>query len=82
LPVSPEEAANERSIVGVYIDEPLVSAPGVLPDGFEIRLRGSEKRRRGCRPGDRVFGTTIALIRYPYKLIWYENHPPELYDLS
>lgn len=82
FPVSPEEAANERSIVGVYIDEPLVSAPGVLPDGFEIKLRGSEKRRRGCRLGDRVFGTTIALIRYPYKLIWYENHPPELYDLS
>jgi len=81
FPVSPEAAAEERSIVGVYIDEPLVSDPGVLPDGFEIRLRGSQKRRRGCRPDDRVFGTTIALLRYPHKLIWYENHPPELYDL-
>jgi arylsulfatase A-like enzyme len=82
LPVSPDAATIERSIVGVYVDEPLVSDPGVLPDGFELRLRGSKKRRRGCRAGDRVFGTTIALIRYPHKLIWYENHPSELYDLS
>jgi len=82
LPLLPEAAAKPRKIVGVYIDEPLVSDPGVLPDGFEIRLRGSKKRRQGCEPDDRVFGTTIALLRYPYKLIWYEDYPSELYDLS
>jgi hypothetical protein len=29
-----------------------------------------------------VFGEMRALIRYPLKLMWYANYPPELYDLS
>jgi len=82
LPLAPDVATKPRKIVGVYIDEPLVTDPGTLPDGLEIRLRGSKKRREGCEPDDRVFGSTIALIRYPYKLIWYEDYPSELYDLS
>lgn len=38
--------------------------------------------RAGCGPDDRVFGRMRALIRYPLKLVWYQNYPVELYDLS
>jgi hypothetical protein len=41
-----------------------------------------DAKRSGCRPRDRVFGKLAALTRWPFKLIWFENYPAELYDLS
>jgi arylsulfatase A-like enzyme len=38
--------------------------------------------RRRCAPEDRVYGHMRALIRYPLKLIWYEDYSAELYDLE
>lgn len=29
-----------------------------------------------------MFGDILSLTRFPFKLIWYERHPPQLYDLS
>jgi arylsulfatase A-like enzyme len=82
LPVSSAASPGGRGIIGVYNDEPLVAARGELPDGIAARPTASDERRRGCGPDDRVFGSTFALTRYPHKLIWFENHPSELYDLS
>jgi arylsulfatase A-like enzyme len=41
----------------------------------------SRQQRAGCKPADRVHGDQRTLIRYPWKLTWYEKHPPELHDL-
>lgn len=82
LPTSPEASTGERSIIGIYVDEPISIPNGTLPGGLEVPENPSPGRRRSCGPADRVFGTTIALTRYPHKLIWFENHPSELYDLS
>ena len=30
----------------------------------------------------RVYGDMVALTRWPFKLIWFEKYPAELYDLS
>lgn len=38
--------------------------------------------RRNCKPGDPVFGAMGALIRHPFKLIWFERYPVALYDLD
>lgn len=44
--------------------------------------KATDVMRRGCGPDDRVFGGMRALIRDRYKLIEYDNYPPELYDLA
>lgn len=38
--------------------------------------------RAECTDDWPVFGDMRALVQYPYKLIWYERYPAELYDLS
>ena len=53
-----------------------------LPDDVSIPKKQGRVRRRSCESRDRVFGDTIALTRYPHKLIWFEKYPSELYDLS
>ena len=39
------------------------------------------RRRRGCDSEDRVFGDMLSIIDFPWKLIWYQNGSPQLYDL-
>jgi len=39
-------------------------------------------KRSSCRSHDPVYGDMIALTRWPFKLIWFEKYPAELYDLS
>lgn len=38
-------------------------------------------RQRTCTPEDHVSGDMVALMRYPYKLIWYQRYVAELYDI-
>ncbi len=68
-------------LLAVYSDEKLK-----LPENWEEDLEPSEEtrdaKRSGCWPSDRVFGNMAALTRWPFKLIWFENYPAELYDLS
>lgn len=37
--------------------------------------------RAACRPHDRVDGHLRTVVRFPYKLYWYERHEPRLFDL-
>lgn len=50
-------------------------------DFVKVHRMMSGRFREGCKPADRVFGDQRTLIRYPWKLTWYERHPPELRDL-
>jgi arylsulfatase A-like enzyme len=76
LPTSPTAAVSGRSMLAVFTDSP-PRMPGARVQ--EALIRG---KRFGCRPKHRVFGDTWSLLRFPYKLIAFEQHPPELYDLS
>ncbi len=68
-------------LLAMYSDEKLK-----LPENWEGDLEPTEEtrdeKRSGCWPRDRVFGKMAALTRWPFKLIWFENYPAELYDLS
>ncbi len=68
-------------LLAVYSDEKLT-----LPEDWEEELEPTaearDTKRSGCWPSDRVFGNMAALTRWPFKLIWFENYPAELYDLS
>jgi arylsulfatase A-like enzyme len=86
LPVTPDDSRPPRRIVSQYREE----LPGV---GF---LRPFETLRPGaiaidsimmqlrafCTPDDRADGDQTAVIEWPKKLIWYQNYPPELFDLE
>jgi len=85
LPEAPAEAQATPTLFASYEDAPLEAPSKVeaAAEGVGVRVRPTEgKRRDGCRPLDRVFGDTHALTRFPFKLIRFAHHPPELYDLS
>jgi len=81
LPVVADAGRVERAVIVEQFDFDGELAPDADPlavAGWQV----SKRRRRFCTPEDRVFGDMRALIRYPYKFIWYANYPAELYDLS
>ncbi len=70
-----------RAIVAEQDDSD--AAHGDDPDPLAVALRQSNRAaRRNCSADDRVFGAMRALVRGRFKLIWYERHPPALYDLE
>jgi arylsulfatase A-like enzyme len=80
LPTRPDptpagEKAGPRSLVAFYSGY----WPVDWPDALRLPLR--EQSRRACGERDRVFGNMLALTRFPFKLIWFDRHPAELYDL-
>lgn len=77
LPRHPGEGDPQRPLFAVWSDAPLRP-----PEGFRTdHARQADRRRLSCGPEDRVFGDILALTRPPYKLLWYERNPPQLYDL-
>ena len=68
-------------LLAVYSDDKL-KAPENWEEDLQPTDEARDAKRSGCRPSDRVFGDMAALTRWPFKLIWFENYPAELYDLS
>jgi arylsulfatase A-like enzyme len=68
-------------LLAFYSDEKL-KAPEDWEEGLRPTEEARDEKRSGCGPSDRVFGNMAALTRWPFKLIWFENYPAELYDLS
>ncbi len=68
-------------LLAIYGDEEL-KAPEDWEEEIEPTREVRDLKRSGCSPRDRVFGNMAALTRWPFKLIWFENYPAELYDLS
>ena len=82
LPTGASEAIRtDVDLLAIFSDQDLK-----VPEDWDEGIRPSEHdgdlKRSGCRPEDRVFGDMAALTSWPFKLIWFENHPAELYDLS
>ncbi len=67
--------------LAVYSDEKL-RTPDDWESDLDVEDATSTAKRAGCGESDRVFGNMAALTRWPFKLIWFQNYPPELYDLS
>ena len=83
-PLPLRDSAPDRSnvdLVAVYSD-----ATSKEPSSGEQQLSFSEDaqnlKRSSCSSRDRVYGDMVALTRWPFKLIWFEKYPAELYDLS
>ncbi len=82
LPTRASEAKRPGvDLLAIYGDEAL-KAPEDWEEEIEPSRKVRDLKRSGCRPRDRVFGNMAALTRWPFKLIWFENYPAELYDLS
>jgi len=82
LPTRVSEANRPGvDLLAIYGDEKL-KAPESWEEDIEPSREVRDAKRSDCRPSDRVFGNMAALTRWPFKLIWFENYPAELYDLS
>jgi arylsulfatase A-like enzyme len=68
-------------LLAIYGDEEL-KPPEDWEEDIEPSRQVRDAKRADCWPRDRVFGNMAALTRWPFKLIWFENDPAELYDLS
>lgn len=69
----------------------LSATPSAARDGSlrrGARARGHPDRQhhdaaaRLLTPDDRADGDQTAVIEWPKKLIWYQNYPPQLFDLE
>ncbi|MBW2493914.1 MAG: sulfatase [Deltaproteobacteria bacterium] len=82
LPIRKSEVDRSGvDLLAVYSDERL-SVPEDWSEDLAPAEAARDTKRSGCWPSDRVFGDMAALTRWPFKLIWFENYPAELYDLS
>ncbi len=81
----PEKGADPRAAFGFY-SQWRGLAPESWPEGvpalWSPDLPGSGRLRAACGPEDRVFGEMGAVATARWKLIEYEHHPSELYDLD
>jgi len=78
-----DAGATERIVFSAYVDAShWLQIPWLTyAEGREGAKRARNRKRQFCGPSDRVFGPMASIIRYPFKLRWYERYPPELYDL-
>jgi hypothetical protein len=83
LPTLPARAPETapRAVLAEWTD-PVGGDHGLDPHDFvKVHRMMSGRFRAGCTPADRVFGDQRVLVRYPWKLTWYDRYPPELQDL-
>lgn len=75
----PNEVRPPRPLAGAFSDDYVH-----LPEDWKgrMRLRDTNRIRQFCVETDPVWGGMATLIRYPWKFHWFENYPPELYDLG
>jgi hypothetical protein len=68
-------------LLAIY-DDGNLKAPEDWEGEFKPSQQTRDLMRSDCQPSDQVFGNMTALTRWPFKVIWFENYPAELYDLS
>jgi arylsulfatase A-like enzyme len=81
LPTSALASRPVRSLVATFGDW-LANRPVDPPKWIAKAIERAEAARdSACGPDDHVRGDMVALIRDPYKMIWFQHYPAELYDL-
>jgi arylsulfatase A-like enzyme len=81
LPVEVGAGDGGRAVIGEHIDYDPDASPDAPSIVTQLRQR-TGRLRAACTPQDRVFGDMRALLKHPFKLLWYERYSPQLYDLS
>jgi arylsulfatase A-like enzyme len=81
LPLGPEAAIDARAPVAEFVDLGDRGGTEEAPLTGLLR-RVTDGLRHACGPEDRVFGDMRAIVEDRFKLIWYANYPPQLYDLG
>ncbi len=82
LPTEASTTQVARDIVAEYTEPDNIADAPDQPDWLREAHAEIQATRSVCTAQDRVFGNMLALVRYPFKLIWFERYPAELYDLS
>lgn len=80
LPMSESTGeAGARAFFSAYTDQFVA-----VPEHWRghVQHTDKDKLRQFCSDSNRVFGAMAALIRYPFKYVWYERYPASLYELS
>jgi len=73
--------AGARTLLAAYSDAAPVTPDQARPV-IEFNNRKINQKRVWCVDAEPVFGDMATAIRAPHKLIWYQNAPAQLYDLS
>jgi arylsulfatase A-like enzyme len=82
LPARASEANRPGvDLLAIYDDRDL-KVPEDREQELALSQQAQDVKRSDCWPRDHVYGNMAALTRWPFKLIWFENYPAELYDLS
>jgi arylsulfatase A-like enzyme len=81
LPLSAKTPSDvpARTFFSAYTDQ-FVAVPEEWRD--RVQHADKDRLRQFCTESNRVFGGMTALIRYPFKYVWYERYPASLFDLS
>lgn len=74
----PTDTVPPRDLLAAYADRTPTDWP--LPGG--VPGASAEQKRAHCGSDDRVRGDMAALIRFPWKLVWYAHYPLQLFDVS
>jgi arylsulfatase A-like enzyme len=83
-PIPIRDSVPDRSavdLVAVYSDA-TSEGSGDGEEQLSFSEEAQNRKRSKCWSRDPVYGDMVALTRWPFKLIWFENYPAELYDLS
>ncbi|MBW2235860.1 MAG: sulfatase [Deltaproteobacteria bacterium] len=81
LPTRNDADADPRTLLAAYSDAAPVTPDRARPV-VELNSRKINQQRVWCVGAEPVFGDMATAIRAPHKLIWYQNAPAQLYDLS
>lgn len=77
LPTREPETPGSRDLVSVYSDFPALDWPESMGTPEIVPLR----RLGGCEGQEPLYGRMVAWTRHPHRLLWFADHPAELYDL-
>ncbi len=77
LPVVDAPPTGERAFVSFYTEFPAFDWPASIGAPPLEPLR----REARCGAGDPVRGRMLALTQFPYRLLWFDRYPAELYDV-
>ncbi len=81
LPTVPGAAAP-RHIIGEYYDRNAHLEETLTPEVRRARAAVLGRKWQHCGPDARIAGDMRALLAYPLKLLWYEQYPPQLFDIA
>lgn len=82
LPRTEADAGAPPWIEAAFREPERIDVTDGTPEWVAMARSEARRIRAACTAGERVFGDMTALLRFPHKLVWFEKHPPQLFDLG